>query len=393
MRYIVTVFLIITGTVFCSAQSGIDKKPLNDFSFSLLNSLSEIENNGNIFISPISIYTSLSMVTNGASYDTKTELINYLGFENDELVLLNSYNLNLNKELKSSKVTSSSNSLWYPKSLSVKTMFKKTLEGSYAARIKGVDFSKSEKVKNSINNWVASETNDKITDIISDVSKDDRMILVNTLYFNGIWEHQFDVKSTKEGSFFKEDGSEVETAFISENNQHYRSVANGDVYAIDIPYKGNDFTMTLIMPNDKAVKLNDFVKTLSSDKLLEIERQMEMKGVYLLFPKLKVDYEIDVIESIENQGLKSPFNYTAQFENLFKQYDEDLHISKIAHKTFLDVNEIGTEAAAATAISISRSSFNPEKKEFYFDRPFVLLIRSTESSNIIFMGMIKEPNY
>ncbi|MBB6461204.1 serpin family protein [Flammeovirga kamogawensis] len=393
MRYLITVFFIITGTVFCSGQSGINKKPINDFSFSLLNSLSETENNGNIFISPISIYTSLSMITNGASYGTKSEMINYLGFENDELVLLNSYNLNLNKELKSNKETSSANALWYPKNLSVKTMFKKTLEGSYAAKIKGVDFNKPDKVEKSINNWVANETNDKITNIISDISKDDRMILVNTLYFNGIWQHQFDEKLTKDRDFVKEDGSVVKAAFISENNQLYKRVITTTIYAIDIPYKGGDFTMTLLMPFDKTVKMNDFVKTLSSEKLRSINEKMELKEVYLLFPKLKVDYEIDMVETLKNQGLSSPFNYSAQFENLFKQYDEDLHISKIAHKTFLDVNEMGTEAAAATAVSISRSSFNPEKKEFYFDRPFVLIIKNTKTSNIIFMGVIREPSY
>ncbi len=350
------------------------------FGKELQNSL--LQESQNTVISPLSIHLALDMVNMGAAGKTKTAISNTLQIPasaNPQSVKEEAKGLISSLSSNSDVTLNIANSIWISKSLKVKDPFIKDCKHYFDADVrKGI-------TADAVNGWVAQKTNNKIKTIIDDFAAKSDMIIVNAIYFNGSWIKEFDKKKTTMEEFQTKSASiKVPTMHLKDNFSYYE---NKDFQAVKIPYRGGKMSMYVFLPA-KDSSLKKFLPSFSQKLWSDVYENSSFQQVAISLPKFKTEYGVTLNDTLSAMGMKQAFGPGADFNLISPR----LFISQVIHKTFIDVNETGTEAAAATAITMTRSAMPVrDVKQFKVDRPFFFMIADDEKHTPLFIGSIVNP--
>ena len=373
-------------------------KANNDLGMKIFSRLAAAEVGKNMMISPLSISIAMAMSTNGASGENLDEMKEVLGFGEMELPDVNEQFMHLIASLVAADkdlVLEIANSVWMREdfSLDVKTAFTDVLQEFYDAAV----FTEGFSVEN-INAWVSEKTNGKIEEIVKEIGEDVVMYLINAIYFKAAWTTAFNEENTREGIFTLSDGTNTTADFMSfaENEDAPTLLAYSSGWGdkdgfsmIRIPYGRDVFAFYGIVPSeDNESNIDDFIAKIAENGFDSYLSQLREEGDFQLkLPKFKFEYEKPLVEIFKELGMEKAFE-EGGFHNI-AELPRDPFISNILHKTFIEVNEAGTEAAAVTAVEYSDSA-NPGG--FYANRPFVFVIRDDRTGSILFIGKVENPS-
>ena len=281
------------------------------------------------------------------------------------------------------------NSIWLNEEYQFQEEFSQRTKDYFNAEIAEIDISSNDSPKR-INEWVKKATNDKIDKMV-DGPLDDNLVamLLNAIYFKGDWTYPFDKKDTENRGFQLMNGTEKEVPFMK-LQEELSYMANDEFQAIKLPYGDREMSMTIVLPNEQK-SFKEFQTTLSAEKWEEIQSDFKSLRGTLLLPKFKLEYETKLNEALEALGMASSFTDMADFSKMVEG-DASLFISEVKQKTFIDVNEEGTEAAAVTGVQMDTTSA-PADDPFVMEvnRPFFIAITDDETGNILFLGFIANP--
>jgi len=352
------------------------------------------EEGKNIMISPLSISIALAMVINGASDENLEEMKDVMGFETMTMEDVNTQFFNLINSLVDADkdlVLSIANSVWMDELFepSVKEPFLSALEDNYAAEPYTLDFADAT-APDTINAWVSDNTNGKIEKIVEKIGPDTVMYLINAIYFKAAWTVTFDEKNTYEGTFTKSDDTTVQVDIMnSEQSQEFDFYSSGyeddDYSVVRLPYGRDKFAFYGIIPNGNGT-VEDLVADMKENGVDKYFENLQKGEVPVMLPKFKLEWEESLVEIFKTLGMEKAF-LTGGFLNLAED-GEGLYISDIKHKTFIEVNEEGTEAAAVTSVEVGNTAI---ADGFYGTKPFVYVIRDDRSGTILFMGKVEDP--
>ncbi|RKU24895.1 proteinase inhibitor I4 serpin [Candidatus Poribacteria bacterium] len=406
----ISVFVFVSGLIL-STISGCKRDPdmSNDvlldgpidpniveantkFGFNLFNEILKTEDNSNIFISPFSISVAVAMTLNGAAGDTEEGMVNTLQLHNIDTEVINPGYAILQQTLQVAdpKVTLTlANSLWGNQEFSFDSEYRQRNSQFFEAEITSLDFRDPSSV-NSINHWVNDKTNGNIPEIIDEISSDDVLFLLNAVYFKGSWQTEFDPTNTRDAMFHLADGSNKPVPMMFREDK-YPFFYSKEFQAVSLPYGDGRISMYIFLPSNDS-DLNTFLESLNIENWEEWISQFSERKVGVNIPKFKLEYKIELNQILKNLGMETAFNHNqADFSRMVSTdtaLTGNLYISKVDHKTFVEVNEEGTEAAAVTGIGISVTSLPPQ---FTVNRPFFFAIRDNETGTILFMGTVVDP--
>lgn len=365
----------------------------NAFALDIYKELSEEE--GNIFISPYSISSALAMTYAGARGDTAKEMADTLHFNLPQEELHSGF-YNLSRLLDAtgkSYQLSVANALWGQRDYKFNKEFLDITNRYYEAGFKEVDYideENRERTRETINKWVEDKTNNKIRELIQprDLTSLTRLVLTNAIYFKGKWEVQFDPEETRDMPFYISEREKKETPMMHQTSK-FNYMENDSVQVLELPYTGGDLSMVVILPRPD-ISLYKVEKGLSSDKLQSWLDGLSKEDVDVYLPRFKMEKRFMLNDTLQKLGMKLAFDeFLADFSGMTPK--PDLHISKVIHQSFVEVNEEGTEAAAATAVIMGGKAVGIGPALFKADRPFIFLIRDIPSGSILFIGRLVEP--
>lgn len=347
----------------------------------------------NVFISPLSISMALAMTLNGAEGETFGQMRETLKLQgmnleqiNDAFKSLIDLLVNVDPEV-TFKIA---NSIWYEEDFSVKPDFLERVQSHYKASIHELDFLDPASV-NTINQWVKENTEGLIEKIIDEIGDEMVMYLINALYFKGDWLRQFDKKDTRPSDFYLENGQTV-TVDMMYQQDRFATYFSDEVEMIELPYGDSLFTMTVLLPADRSMLIDRFVEEKITAHNLDNWRSnlhVSSRDVMIHLPKFELEYEIEYNDILKAMGMVLPFDeWNADFNGIADVSPQNLYISEVKHKTFVRVDEEGTEAAAVTSVGVGVTSMPPA---VIVDRPFVFIIYERESGTNLFMGKVKNP--
>jgi serpin B len=351
---------------------------------------------GNLFLSPFSISTALGMAAAGAKGKTLEEMERVMHLPADAHNAFGTVIRSLNAEVDDKKrgfTLNTANALWAQKGYPWNPEYKKLVSNAYAAGLFDVDFiSAPEAARGTINTWVEKETHEKIKELLprDSVSSDTRLVLTNAIYFKGDWQNKFEKKDTKDLPFTMADGKKIDTPLMFRIGG-YSYAEDAAMQVLDLPYAGKRISMTVILPK-KIDGLAAIEKDLNADKLGTILKTLHHeKEVHVHLPRFKVEKSFELKKPLIALGMKAAFS-NADFSGMHNG-GEGLSISAVIHKAFVDVNEEGTEAAAATGVvvGLSAAPMPPTPKHFKADHPFLFLIRDQKTGSVLFMGHLDTP--
>jgi len=368
----------------------------NEFAVALYGKLRS--QNGNLFFSPESISTALSMTYAGARGNTAAEMAKTLHFTlpPDQLhpamgALLNG--LNASHDGYQLRVA---NALWAQQDYKFSDDFLKLTKSDYGAGLNQVDFrGATEAARLTINHWVEQKTEEKIKDLLKPgaVNPATRLVLTNAIYFKADWQTQFRKEATTVEDFHLASAQNVKAPLMHRTGGY--NYFNGDTFQIlEIPYKSRELSMIVLLPKD-VDGLATFEQSLTAANMQRWLSQLQpISRVILTFPKFKVTQQFELRGVLGAMGMQTAFKLgAADFSGMTG--DRELFISAVIHKAFVDVDEAGTEAAAATAVvmvgSAMRAPDPTPPTEFRADHPFVFFIRDNRSGSILFMGRVTDP--
>ncbi len=371
---------------------GIDSRlvaAINAFAFRVFLQIVKRNGNRNLFISPLSLTLALALLHNGADGTTKQELAEILGIQSIGLEEANTAYAALRDELKqcgSQVHLSIANSLWMHERLLFRQDFSQRSQNFYSAEVFNLNFADSN-APLSINDWVKNKTNGKINEIIKpgDIDANTILILLNAIYFKGVWKWQFSKANTKEAPFILLDGKSKLHPLMTQSGV-YEYFQSKDFQAIALPYEDSNISMIVFLP-DEQNSLSNFQQRLDTQKWQQWRSQFSRMQGYLGLPRFKIDYEDSLMDAFKAMGMKVALSSRANYQNMC---DAFVSISDIRHKAFMEVNEEGTEAAAATSVLMQRSI--NQKFSMVVNRPFFCAIQDDQTGVILFMGAIWEPN-
>jgi len=348
-----------------------------------------IDNEGNMMISPPSVYFALAMTANGADGETKEEMLKALSAENITLDDLNKGLYEWMNAINRDEIVklSITNSIWYRDDFKANKDFLHINADYYSAAIRKLDFRQKSAV-DTINKWVKDATNDKIDKIVEEIDDDVVMFLINAIYFNGDWKYQFLPHNTREGDFNSPDKI-VKTEYMSRRgNMDYLQF--NSVTGVILPYLDEQFAFIGLLPEEGDTP-RDLINNLSTFDLINLMKNKEEKEIELLLPKFESSYEDSLKNELSNLGMNVPFiPGNADFSKMNESNTKDLFISEVKHKTYIKVDEKGTEAAAVTSV-VMPQSMPLEIPQLTFDRPFVYGIVDVTTGIPLFIGIMEDP--
>ncbi|UOQ74298.1 serpin family protein [Hymenobacter cellulosilyticus] len=361
----------------------------NDFAFRSFAALHEQANGANVFMSPLSISSALTMVYNGADGTTKEAMRQTLGFQPQTDQQINQAYQSLTTLLRGmdKRVTfGSANSIWYNQQYQLQLPFVQTNAQYFDATVRGMDFGAASTAE-TINAWVREKTQGKIDGIVEGTSADQVMILVNAIYFKGAWAHAFDKALTRPAAFTRADGTTATVDFMTQSNGQYGYYQDADRRVIDIPYGNGQYSLTVVVPQGNAT-VKDVVRSLNGAQLTTWLAAAKPSSWTLRLPRFKMQYKKELGAMLAQLGMGEAFSSQANFSRMLSNSSARLAISEVQHKTYLDVNEEGTEAAAVTSVGVINTSVPPVVS---VDRACVFLIREKSTNAILFMGQLMNP--
>ena len=355
------------------------------FAFGLFQDIVSNDGSDIVFLSPLSASLALSMTANGASETTRQEMLSVLGFD-CSIKEVNEYNrsvMDLFASEPDGVELNAANSIWVSDAFPLKGRFCRTVRKNYDAMVTNLDFSDPAS-PSVINRWCADNTAGRIDKMIEAIDPATQLYLLNALYFKGLWTTPFDTALTRE-DIFHGDSNDSQVKFMY-NKAYFPYYIGPEGSMVELPY-GDDrnFVMDVIIPPD-GLSADEFVIGLDSESLSRLSSGLQTDEIRLMLPSFKAEYDVSLNAALQRLGMKEAFTSSADFSDMSK---EPLMISEVRQKTFIEVNEEGSEAAAITSIGIMRTSLAPEPFEFKVDRPFVFLIRERNSGTILFMGLVR----
>lgn len=362
----------------------------DNFALKIFKKIADDEPGKNVFISPLSISMALGITLNGAEGNTYEAMRNALSLSGVTQQEINeSYQslIQLLTKIDSKVIMQIANSIWYRNTIPVKPDFIETNKKYFNAVINPMNFNDPATV-NIINNWVKESTNGKIDNIVDKIDPQTIMYLINAIYFKGTWQYQFDKNKTMDDFFKKESGELVQCKMMNLETDFY--VSSNDTFTmLDLPYGKGNFSMTILLPA-KDKQLKDVINTLTNSLWNSSINNLSKMKKQLYMPKFKMEYKIKLNETLKALGMEIAFDpYNANFKKIYEGVG-NAYISDVDHKTFVDVNEEGTEAAAVTSVTIGVTSILDNI--IRLDRPFVFVIREKNSGCILFIGKLEDPS-
>ena len=359
----------------------------NDFSFALFRRLSTAQQNDNVFTSPLSASMALGMAMNGAAGTTYDEMRATLGFgaTATETEIGESYKslIALLRGLDPSVDFRIANSIWYRTGFPVNQSFLDEGRNWFDARVSAIDFSSPTTVP-TINDWVSTATVGKIPTIIETIRDDQIMFLINAIYFKGTWRTKFDPAQTIDATFRGIGGDQPARLMHREGTMKYMQTAA--FQAVDLPYGNNAYAMTVVLPNEGR-SIESVASSLEGASWAQWMTQFREAEVDLHLPRLKLAWERGLIPDLQSLGMQAAFVPGGADFTRLSPAGKQLYINIVKQKTYVDVNEEGTEAAAVTNVGIALVSM-PIRIPFRVDRPYIFVLRERLSGTILFMGKI-----
>jgi serpin B len=412
--------ILITGIVSCTTGTGTDtpvpttttgeiKESVPTGSTALALDLYRQLKDGdsNLFYSPFSIYTALAMTSAGAKENTLWQMASALHFSTTGEPLhqlLSELNAALKSRSQDVKVRVQGdteetidgftlnivNALWGQQDYHFLEEYINLIEKYYDGGLNEVDFIKeTEKARLAINEWASEQTNGRIKDLIgpTDIDNLTRLVLTNAIYFNAHWQIEFDEKDTIPAPFYLQDDKTVTVPMMHQTfNTGYAEVSG--CQALSLPYLGGELDMVVLLPEEG--KFNEFENSMDAQVVKEILAQMKFQEVKITLPKFQFESEFKLKPVLQALGMTDAFDDTrADFSGITGE--KDLFISEVIHKSFIAVDENGTEAAAVTAVIMNLVSMPEKIYEFNADHPFIFFIRDIQTGTILFMGRVVNP--
>lgn len=372
----------------------------NQFAFDLYSRYKS--KGGNIFYSPYSISSTLAMAYEGARGKTAEEMRAVFHFPQDASVRRESFlkiDQQTNKKDKKYKLNIA-NGLWAQRDYKFLDDYFGMVEKYYGGKVTNLDFAnETEKSRLTINDWVKEQTNNKIKDLIPQgvLTPTTRLVLTNAIYFKGFWLKQFDKKYTKEEDFKISPANKIKAQMMhlpaKESNFNYGET--GSLKILELPYEGNALSMLILLPKEDDVGAVE--ESLNSEKLAEWKNLLRNEKVSVYLPKFKFETKYFMAQGLKEMGMAAAFTAgidsggEADFSGMTGS--RKLNIDEVIHQAFVDVNEEGTEAAAATAAMMGFGGIPIPKpiKIFKADHPFIFIIQDRNTGNILFMGRVSDP--
>lgn len=406
--WIVSIFVILIFS--CSIRA--DENPadidsnligsINEFGFELFKNLNDsVESGSNILISPFSLHVALSIACNGAKNETYDEMAKALKIDNYDINGVNEFYRELFQTLIGSDSLidfTTANSLWIRWNKAIVPAFLNLCSDYYDADIKEFKPFDSKAV-DSINHWVNEKTKGKITKIIQPpISKDTALIMLNAIYFKGNWTFKFDTTDTRTMPFYLDDNRAVDCEMMfKESEEHTTQINMREVIdnrlkycghrifqAVDLPYGDAGFRITLFLP-DSLITVDSLISYLNTANWNTWRTQFYTTRFTIGLPKFKFSFSSRLNENLINMGMEKAFDTLADFSGMF--VDKKGWIHKVIHKSFVQVDEEGTEAAAATMIMFADSL----PYQVILNRPFLFVIHDVDTGAILFVGKVANP--
>lgn len=360
------------------------------FGFKLFEEVLKQENNKNVFISPASVAIALDMTYNGANGSTQRAMAKALELQGLSLQEINSSNAALKQLLENSDPEiqlNIANSLWANQGVKFNPDFIKKNQDFYQAKVTNLNFQDPNSVSK-INNWVSESTRGRIDKIVEKIEPDQVLFLLNAIYFKGKWTNEFDKQQTVQQPFYLTSGTQKQHPMMSQKGK-YKYYENEQFQAASLPYgKDGKFSFYVFLPK-KNSNLKSFYENLNAENWEKWISQFSLREGLIRLPRFKMDYEITLNTALEALGIGEAFTNQADFS----QMGQNFQISEVKHKTFVEVNEEGTEAAATTSVGVTAVSATVNQQPFQMivDRPFFCAIRDNQTGSILFMGAILDP--
>lgn len=363
------------------------------FSYELFRNTVDFDDEENIMISPLSVSMALSMTLNGAkgeTFDAMRKTLKMSGLDLDEINDGYKSLIKLLVELDPEVTLKVANSIWHDDEFLVKQEFLDRLIEVFGASIEDMDFKDPASV-NRINDWVNTNTEGLIEKIIDEIPDDMVMYLINAIYFKGNWLYKFDEKDTRIDDFYLENGEKKEVDMMIQSDR-FATYFSEQVHMIELPYGDSLFSMTVLMPADERQPLDQFIsESVTSENLNRWRSDLRtpLQKIPVQLPKFEMKYEIKYNDILKAMGMEIAFDaYSADFSGIADMSPQNLFISEVKHKTFIRVDEKGTEAAAVTSVGMMPTSM---PQPMIVNRPFVFIIHERESGTNLFMGKVMNP--
>jgi serine protease inhibitor len=361
----------------------------NRFAFDLLREVERRDSASNVFLSPLSASMALGMTMNGARGETFTAMRGALGFGSlaqDEINASYRGLIDLLLGLDRGVDIRLANSIWVRQGFPLHEPFVQSSRRDFGAEVTALDFS-SPGAPATINRWVDRSTNGRIDGIVDRIDGDVMLYLLNAVYFKGSWTTRFDPRRTHEAPFERADRTRQTVQMMHLSGAKVRHHAAREVEILDLPYGRGAFSMTLVLPA-RTRSLHDLVGSLDEGTWNGWMAALEPRELDVFLPRFRLEYESTLNESLKALGMETAFDrYGADFGGMSPR-GEDLYVSNVKQKTFVEVNEEGTEAAAVTSVEVRVVSAPPS---FRADRPFLVAIRERLSGTILFLGVVGAP--
>jgi serpin B len=365
----------------------------NTFPFKLYQQVAREKPKGNVLISPFSVSTALSMTYSGSAGATKKALAKVLDFSNDgDDAVHNEAKKVLDSLSKPGGNTrlEIANGLFGDKKIQFKPPFLASCKQFFNANLRSLDFSKPETVTE-INSWVSSNTHGKIPTIIDQIGANAVLYLINAIYFKGSWEHKFEKQNTEPASFTTASGASKNVQMMHQHRNDFQYLENNEFQAINLRYADKRLSLYVFLPKEGKT-LEAFDAKFNQQNWNQWTGEFNKRTGHLGLPRFKIDDKFELRKPLTDLGLGVAFDQgKAEFPDMA---NTNLFITKVIHKTFMEVNEEGTEAAAVTAIEMAPTgmAMNPPKPfKMIVDRPFFVALHDKQTGKILFAGHITHP--
>lgn len=360
----------------------------NSFGLQLMNALNAGKRDGNVVVSPLSVSMALGMTLNGARAGTLEAMRSSLGLQGmTETQINEAYRgvIDLLQGLDPKVSFGVANSIWYRSGFQARAEFLDLNRRFFDADATAIDFS-DPGAAGTINGWVEEKTKGRIKTIVPDpIPSALVMYLINAIHFKGAWSTRFDPAKTREADFRRPDGSTVRAQMMNRNGK-VSYLSNERYSAIDLPYGDGGFSMTVLLPAEGR-SADELLAGMDAGEWADLPSRFTEQEVPVSLPKFTVEYGEMLNNVLKGLGMSVAFSGAADLSGIAGEPGE-LYISEVRHKTFIEVNEEGTEAAAATSVGISRTSLGPSMN---VNRPFIFAIREHHSGAVLFIGKIADP--
>ncbi|HEV7207038.1 MAG TPA: serpin family protein [Jatrophihabitans sp.] len=361
-----------------------------EFSLALLRRLTR-GGAGNVSVSPASLGLTLAMLQNGAAGTTRAEIVAALrasGLTGDRL---DAGWLALNRAWSAaarpgSLTLSSANALWLQRGFPLRKTFLAALSGYFDAGVWQTDFSKGSTAADAMNRWTSEQTHGRITRLFDRLDPSTVLVLADAIYFTAAWATAFDAGRTQAGPFTRADGSTVSARFLTDDQTTRPVAVTPDCSAVQLPYRGGSFAALAVMPTRQS--LPAFVDGLTSARLDAIVTALRPTAVDLALPRFTTTSALDLEPVLQSLGMRRAFTDSADLSQLSAQ---PTRVDQVMQRVYLAVAEKGTEAAAATGISVVPTSVRPSGPTLRLDHPFLFLIRDTVTGAILFATQVNDP--